>query len=118
MYITRTDDEPFAFAGLWERWRDKNSLDEDGEPLELHSCTIITCATNETMAKIHDRMPVMLPPHAWDSWLDPTNRDLTEVSPLLVPAPAGLIKMHPVSREVNNSRNNGAHLIEPFATLL
>ncbi len=118
MYITRTDDEPFAFAGLCERWRDKNSLDEDGEPLELHSCTIITCAANETMAKIHDRMPVMLPPHAWDSWLDPTNRDLTEVSPLLVPAPAGLIKMHPVSREVNNSRNNGAHLIEPFATLL
>ena len=112
MFISRPDGEPFAFAGLWEKWRDPNNLDEDGEPLELHSCTIITCAANDTMAEVHDRMPVVLPPGAWDLWLDPANADSADVSGLLVPAPSSLIRMHPVSTEVNNARNNGAHLIE------
>ena len=112
MFISRPDGEPFAFAGLWEKWRDADNLDDDGEPLELHSCTIITCEANDAMAEIHDRMPVVLPPGAWDFWLDPANNDSEAVSGLLVPAPSGLIRMHPVSTEVNNARNNGAHLIE------
>ena len=112
MFIRRPDSEPFAFAGLWERWRDENNLDADGEPLELHSCTIITCEANEAMAAVHDRMPVVLPPGAWDFWLDPANTDAETTAGLLVPAPSGLIRMHPVSTEVNNARNNGAHLIE------
>ena len=112
MFIRRPDGEPFAFAGLWEKWRDSNTLDPDGEPLELHSCTIITCEANDAMSAVHDRMPVVLPPGAWDYWLDPANTDAETAAGLLVPAPSSLIRMHPVSTEVNNARNNGAHLIE------
>ena len=111
MLISRPDGEPFAFAGLWEVWRDDNNPDDEGRPRELHSCTIITCAANEAMAEIHDRMPVMLPPGAWDCWLDPADTDAQSAAALLVPAPSGLIRMHPVSTEVNNVRNNGPHLI-------
>ena len=117
MFISRPDGEPFAFAGLWEQWRDTNNLDPDGEPLELHSCTIITCEANEAMSEVHDRMPVVLPPSAWDFWLDPANRDAEAAAGLLVPAPSSLIRMHPVSTEVNNARNKGAHLIEPAEPL-
>ena len=113
MFVSRPDGEPFAFAGLWEVWRDRNNLDVDGEPVELHSCTIITCAANDAMAQIHDRMPVMLRPAAWDAWLDPSATDAAAAAGLLVPAPSALIRMHPVSTEVNNSRNNGPHLTDP-----
>ena len=60
MYIHRIDDEPLAFAGLWEIWQPKG---DDGEYTgeEIRSCTIITGEANETMAPIHDRMPVLLP---------------------------------------------------------
>ena len=110
MFISRPDGEPFAFAGLWEVWRDQNNPDADGEPRELHSCTIITCAANEAMGEIHDRMPVVLPPRVWDFWLDPSNKDPEATAALLLPAPSSLIRMHPVSTDVNNVRNNGPHL--------
>jgi putative SOS response-associated peptidase YedK len=112
MYMARTDGEPFAFAGLWEVWKDKNHTDDDGEPLELLSCTIITGDPNEKVAEVHDRMPVMLPPDAWGTWLDRENHDIDALQGLLVPAPAELIRIHPVSTEVNNVRNNGPELIE------
>ena len=64
------------------------------------------------MAPIHDRMPVILPPTAWDTWLDPANQDLVELGGLLVPAPANLLTMHTISTDVNNVRNRGEHLID------
>lgn len=114
MLISRPDNEPFAFAGLWAVWRDRDDLDDDGEPLELHSCTILTCAANRAVAEIHDRMPVMLPEETWDFWLDPSNTDAAAMTELLVPAPSELIRMHPVSTDVNNTRNDGPHLINPL----
>lgn len=112
MYMSRVDGEPFAFAGLWEVWKDKNHTDDDGEPLELYSCTIITGEPNDAVAEVHDRMPVMLPPDTWDQWLDRDNDDTESLQGLLVPAPSQLIRIHPVSTEVNNVRNNGPELIE------
>lgn len=112
MYMSRTDGEPFAFAGLWEVWKDRNHTDEKGEPLELYSCTIITGDPNEKVAEVHDRMPVMLPPDKWEPWLDRDNHDTDVLQGFLVPAPARLIRIHPVSTEVNNVRNNGPELIE------
>lgn len=106
VYLHRSDGEPLAFAGLWDRW-------VDAEGIALRSCTIITCAANRAIADIHDRMPVVLPAGKWDTWLDPDERDVDTVTSLLVPAPAELIAWHPVSTEVNNVRNSGAHLIEP-----
>jgi putative SOS response-associated peptidase YedK len=112
MYVTRTDGEPLAFAGLWELWRPKGAAEGDDSQL-LRSCTIITGDPNDTMAQIHDRMPVILPQRAWDAWLDPANGDLGTLGELLVPAPSELITYHPVSTAVNNVRTDGPELIEP-----
>ncbi len=106
--IHRVDDAPFAFAGLWDTWKGP-----DGD--RLLTCTILTGEPNEKMAKVHHRMPIMLPPGAWDLWLDNNASDTDELQSLLVPAPSELIELHPVSTEVNNVRNKGAHLIEPVA---
>lgn len=108
--VARTDGAPFAFAGLWETWRDPEGPD-DAEP--VRSCTIITGGPNEKVAKIHDRMPVMLPPGAWDTWLAPDNDDVDSLRALLVPAPPELVEIHAVSTEVNNPRSRGGHLLDP-----
>lgn len=107
-FIHRPDGEPFAFAGLWETWR---GPDKDQEP--MRSCTIITGEANEAMSEIHDRMPVILPPSAWDTWLDPAVEDTEVLGRFLVPAPPEIIRFHPVTTEVNSARNQGEHLIEP-----
>lgn len=112
-YIHRHDGEPFAFAGIWERWRGPSGAAEQDTPAEpMRSCSIITTVANEPMSTVHDRMPVILPRDAWDSWLDPDQHDTELLGQLLVPAPAELIELHAVSTEVNNARNKGAHLIE------
>lgn len=108
-FIHATDGKPLAFAGLWEVWR---GPDRDRDEV-VHSCTIVTGAANERMAAIHDRMPIILPREAWDTWLDPEQHDLQLLGKLLVPASASSIALHPVSTDVNNVRNRGAHLIEP-----
>lgn len=106
-FIHRPDGKPYAFAGLWEVWR---GADKDQEP--LRSCTIITTAPNEPMAAIHDRMPVILPESAWDTWLDREVDDLDLLGKLLVPAAPELTVMHPVSTAVNNVRHDGHELID------
>jgi putative SOS response-associated peptidase YedK len=110
-FIHRVDGEPMAFAGLWEIWRPPEDTERTGDP--LRSCTIITGKPNEKIAEIHDRMPVMLPPSAWNAWIDPQNDDLDELGKLLVPVPSSLLDLHPVSRAVNNVQDNGPELIEP-----
>jgi putative SOS response-associated peptidase YedK len=118
-YIHRPDGEPYAFAGLWDRWRprsgagDAEAGPDAPRPDPVVSCTIITGPANEKMAALHDRMPVMLPPSSWDRWLDPLLTDLDAVTELLVPAPVELVAFHAVTTDVNSVRNNGAHLIEP-----
>ena len=107
-FIHRPDEEPLAFAGLWEEWK---GADRDGTE-SLRSATIITTEANETMAPIHDRMPVVLPPTAWDDWLDPDNADLESLSGLLVPAPPQILTLRPVSTDVGNVRNRGSHLTD------
>jgi putative SOS response-associated peptidase YedK len=62
------------------------------------------------MAQIHDRMPVILPPSAWEEWLDPDNDDIETLGKLLVPAPASVTELRPVSTEVNNVRNKSPEL--------
>lgn len=105
-YICRSDGGLMAFAGLWEIWRPDESSSE-----RLHSCTIITGPPNEKVAALHDRMPIILPPSAWSPWLNP-HGDIDAIGDLLVPAPAELLDVHPVSVEVNNPRNKGPGLIE------
>jgi len=110
MFIHRLDGEPLAVAGLWTTWRDKTA---GPDAPWLHSCTIVTTSANGTMAPVHDRMPVMLPPSVWQQWLDPSNNDIDELQRLLVPAPDNLLTMHKVSTDVNNVRNRSAALTDP-----
>lgn len=115
-FIHRPDGEPYAFAGLWERWR--RPAADGGDTLT--SATIITTGANRAMSEVHHRMPAILPPTAWDLWLDPSVDDTLLLGSLLVPAPDSLITMHPVSLDVGNVRNKGAYLtdaVEPLLTL-
>lgn len=110
MFIHRADGAPLAVAGLWAVWRDKAA---GPDAPWLHSCTVITTAANETMAPVHDRMPVILPRDRWDEWLDPANRDIAALQHLLVPAGNDVLIMHAVSTAVNNVRNKGPELVAP-----
>jgi putative SOS response-associated peptidase YedK len=103
--IRRRDERPFAFAGLWERWRGP------GEPVE--SCTILTTEPNELMAPIHDRMPVILDPADYDVWLDARAGTKDRVLPLLKPTAAENLVAFPVSKRVNSPSNDDAAVQEP-----
>ena len=99
-------------AGLYEIWRDPARGEDDPERF-LWTCTVITTQAEDELGKIHDRMPLMVEPQRWGQWLDPTQeqRSLLE---LLVPASPGRLEAYPVSTEVSNVRNNGAHLLDPL----
>jgi putative SOS response-associated peptidase YedK len=106
--VVRADGRPFALAGLWAGWHDPET-DE-----VRRSFTIVTTGPNELMRAIHDRMPVVVPPEAWDRWLDPALPDPGELHGLLVPAEDGTLEAYPVSRAVNDVRNDGPGLILPL----
>jgi len=107
-YIHRRDNGLLAFAGLWDRWQDK-----DGETIE--SFTILTTAPNELMRSLHDRMPVILGREAYDLWLDPSMQDAERLRPLLVPFPDDPLTAHPVSTRVNNVRFDDPSCIDAVA---
>lgn len=88
--------ELLAFAGLWERWKPP-----EGEPVETF--TIVTTDANESVAKIHDRMPVILPLDAVDTWL---TAPPDEARQLLKPY-AGPLELRPVGKYVSNVNNEG-----------
>jgi putative SOS response-associated peptidase YedK len=108
-FIRPASGAPFALAALWERWRDPTS----GEPLE--SFALVTTDAGRSVAHVHDRMPVIIPPAAFAEWLDPENKDLDGLDRLLDPAAIGDMVATPVSRHVSNSRNQGPACIEPLA---
>jgi putative SOS response-associated peptidase YedK len=98
--------KPFAFAGLWEHWQSR-----DGS--EIKSATIITTVPNVLMARIHDRMPVILPHHAYAQWLDPLPHFPVDLKGLLVPYPAEEMQAFPVSTLVNSPNNDGPEVVLP-----
>jgi putative SOS response-associated peptidase YedK len=103
-FIHRRDGAPLAMAGIWSPWK---------EPLSeqwLRSCAIVTTAADAFMAPIHDRMPVILPPEAWQRWLDPTVDDVAELRGVLEPSSV-LLEAYPVSTLVNSVRNDSPELV-------
>lgn len=109
-FIRRRDGKPMALAGLWEVWKPRDDADADW----LRSATVITGEPNELVARIHDRMPVILPEDVWDTWLDPANKNPHALLELLVPYPAELLEAYPVDTLVNSVQNDGPELIEPL----
>ncbi|MEK2475101.1 SOS response-associated peptidase [Streptomyces noursei] len=122
-FVTPADGSVMAMAGLYEFWRDR-TLPGDHPLAWWVTCTVVTTeaettplagATGDdgprTLADIHPRMPLVLPPDRWDAWLDPARTDPDDLRALLAPPPPGLMRAHPVPTGVSNVRNNGPELV-------
>jgi putative SOS response-associated peptidase YedK len=105
-YLRPASGEPIAFAGLWETWMGPN-----GE--EMETAAIVTTAANRELAALHHRMPVVVPPDAFDLWLDCRNVDALTATALITAAPIGFFEAREVSSAVNKADNDGPHLLEP-----
>jgi putative SOS response-associated peptidase YedK len=104
-HISTTDQQPFAFAGLWSIWHGPDDR-------ILRSCSILTVAANEAVAPLHDRMPVILPADAEGPWLDPAT-PIPALADLLVPLPPERTAVRPVSSAVNDARYDGPECLAP-----
>ena len=105
-YIYPKDRELFGIAGITELW-----LGPDGP---VHTCAIITTGPNDLMKNIHDRMPVILKPENYSTWLNPGHQATAELKQLLEPYPAAAMAAHRVSPRVNTAQHDDSALIEPF----
>jgi len=108
MYIRLASGQPFAFAGLWEIWSSPDGSD-------ILSTTIITTEPNDLMAAIHNRMPVILPPDGYTTWLATGEGNPKELSALLKPYPADQMQAYPISTLVNSPANDLPAVIQPLA---
>jgi putative SOS response-associated peptidase YedK len=107
--IVPEGDPLFAFAGLWEHWRDRSG----GESAEwIRTCAIITGEPNELVAPIHDRMPVILDRSDWAKWLGEYPADKDALLALLKPFPAERMRVYSVSAKLNSVKNDEPSLIE------
>ncbi len=107
-FIALGGDEPFGMAGLWARWRDREKNGDE----RLETFTIVTTEPNSAVEPLHDRMPAILPPEQFDAWLAPENEDTAALQTLLGPCPADEITVWPVSRRVNDPKNDEPSLVE------
>ena len=106
MRVVMRSGEPFAFAGLWETWRDP-------EGKVVPSCTIITTEANDLLRPIHDRMPVILSREGEAFWLDGGESDPAALADVLKPYPANEMEAYEVSSLVNSHVNDAPEVIEP-----
>ncbi len=104
-FIHRSDEAPFAFAGVWESW-----LDEKHQPLETF--TILTTVANDQLRPLHERMPVILREENYSEWLDPELTDAKSLEPLLSVQPPSLV-LQPIGTHVNSVANDDATCIAP-----
>ena len=111
MRILLRSEQPFAFAGIWETWRDKSRPETE----TISSCSIITTVPNSLVEPIHDRMPVLLPRELEGDWLDLDNQDTGLLREILLPYDPGLMTAYEVSTRVNSAKNQGPELILPRA---
>ena len=104
--IAMRDGAPFGFAALWERW------EGGGEPLE--TCTIITTSANEVVAPIHDRMPAIILPDSYGTWLDTKLEDPPQLTSLLAPYPHEPMIAYRVDRRMGNPQFNSPDCVSPL----
>jgi len=109
-YIHQKHSDLMNFAGLYEEWKP-----DDGEPVK--SFTIITTSANKPISELHNRMPAMLLDEELSAWLDPSNNDTAGLQDLLRPWPDDDINFYRVGKKVNNARNSGEQLIDPYVDL-
>jgi putative SOS response-associated peptidase YedK len=102
--IGMANGENMVMAGLWSKWKNP----ANGE--EVLSCSVLTCAPNDAMAEIHNRMPVILDEKDWPKWLGEEPATNEELLALLRPCPDEWLKIWPVDKRVGSVRNNGREL--------
>ena len=102
--------ELFAFAGIWDRWRDPSGN-------WIRTCSILTTTPNAVTSAIHDRMPLILDRDSYDLWLDPGMRDADAAADLLKPFDATLMRCYPVSNRVNQVANDDEECCRPMALI-
>ncbi len=112
-FLRPRDGGLLAIAGLYELWRDETRDREDPEAW-LWTATVLTTTAEDELGRIHDRMPMLLEPEAYDAWLDPAGSDPDDLLSLLVPAAPGRLEAYPVSTDVGNVANQGAYLVTPL----
>jgi len=103
-HICMRDGRVFVFAGLWDHW--------EGEDDRIESCTIIVMPSNKVMKPIHERMPAIIAPENYDSWLDSRVTDKQEIVQYLTSAPSSQLTAYPVSTRVNSPGNNDERCIQ------
>lgn len=113
IFIRMKTGEPFAMAGLWERWTPPGS---PAGTAPLMTFTIVTTRANDLLRAVHERMPVILPREEWDRWLDDKMEDAESLLPLFEPYPADGMEWFEVSGAVNSPSNNHAGLIDRVAS--
>ena len=101
-YMTPADGSGLAFAGIWSPWG----------PESLLTCSVLTTAAVGGLARVHDRMPLILPPERWPAWLA-GDGDPAELLRPMTESELASIEVRPVGAAVGNVRNNGPHLLEP-----
>jgi putative SOS response-associated peptidase YedK len=104
--IGMKDGSRFGLAAIWENWKHPQT------GLYIRTFCILTCPANEMIAAIHDRMPVILPPSAYERWLSPMEADPHD---LLRPYPSELMVMWPISSRINSPKNDTLDLLDPIS---
>ena len=94
-----SDGELFAFAGLWDGWKDSSGT-------WVKTCSILTTTPYAITSAVHDRMPVILDPDSYDLWLDPRMQNVAAISELLKPYDTHLMRCYPVSTRINHVAND------------
>ncbi len=109
--IRPRDGGPIGLAGIWEHW-----LGADGS--EIETMAILTVDANSDVAVLHDRMPAVVPPELFESWLDMRAVPADTATRMLAPAPPGALEVIEVSGKLNDWRNDGPQVQEPVRTTL
>lgn len=108
-WFYRADGFPMGFAGVWSTWKNPATGGL------TRSCAIVTVEAQSVIRQIHRRMPLVLDPSVWDSWLDRSMTETSEIEQLLQSIDADLVTGHEVAPTVNSVRNNDRALIDPVS---
>jgi len=107
-YFKRTDNQLFAIAAIWEYWRNPDDK-------IIKSCSMITTPANSLMKPIHERMPAIINPDDYPTWLDTDDYDASQLKTLLLPDVSNAFELYPVSTKVNNARYHEPDVILPLS---
>jgi putative SOS response-associated peptidase YedK len=107
--FSMADDSNFAFAGIWDRWKNPGQK-------SIETCSIITTSANALLSGVHDRMPVILERESYDLWLDPDFKKVDDLRELLTPFRSDAMRCYRVSARVNSGKNDDPACAEAYVS--